>query len=161
MKTADAQAGLHAAAGKIVDELVQAWAAGDAAAFARPFAADARFVAFDGSVLQGPAEIARFHQQPFSTHLAGTRLQAVIDDVRTPSPGVVVLSSHGGIWRGEPDRAELTGHSVQSYVMLDTNGRLEIVSFQNTRERAITGAEAAQVWREFDQAWAKLLGSRS
>jgi uncharacterized protein (TIGR02246 family) len=144
---------LEATARDVVDELVRAWAAGDGAAFARPFADHAHFVAFDGTVLRGPDEIGRFHQQAFSTHLAGTRLQVHLEEVRTLAPGIAVVLTRGGIQRDGKSRGALMGHSIQTYVMTERDGRARIESFQNTRDRPITGPRQAQVWRDFDQAW--------
>ncbi|QYE33771.1 SgcJ/EcaC family oxidoreductase [Polymorphobacter sp. PAMC 29334] len=47
---------------KLFGELTDAWQAGDADWFAATFADDARFIAFDGTVLPGPKEIAEARQ---------------------------------------------------------------------------------------------------
>jgi uncharacterized protein (TIGR02246 family) len=56
--------------GRVID----AWGAGDAEAFAAPFRDDAVFVAFDGSVLVGRAQIAAAHRELFERWLKGSRL---------------------------------------------------------------------------------------
>jgi uncharacterized protein (TIGR02246 family) len=43
--------------------MIDAWNAGDAAAFAAPCTDDADFVAFEGTRLKGRREITSFHQQ--------------------------------------------------------------------------------------------------
>lgn len=143
-------------ASALVDALVQAWAAGDGSAFGRPFADRARFVAFDGTVLQGPAEIGRFHQQAFSTHLTGTRLEVAVDEVRELAPGVAAVFSHGGIRRDGESRGALIGPSIQTFVFRQADGGAQIECFQNTRDRPIAGPREAQVWRDFDLAWSRL-----
>jgi uncharacterized protein (TIGR02246 family) len=42
----------------LLEEIKRAWAASDAELLARPFSADANFVAFDGTRLKGRAAIA-------------------------------------------------------------------------------------------------------
>ncbi len=51
----------------IHQRMIDAWNAGDAAAFAAPFTDEANFVAFEGTHLKGRREIASFHQQIFDT----------------------------------------------------------------------------------------------
>jgi len=150
----DAEA--RALASNMVDELAQAWAAGDGAAFARPFAERAHFIAFDGTVLKGPAEIGSFHQQAFSTHLAGTRLGVRLDEVRLLAPGIAIVFTHGGIERKGESQGALIGHSVQTFVISQLDRHPVIESFQNTRDRPIRGPRQAQVWRDFDEAWNRL-----
>jgi uncharacterized protein (TIGR02246 family) len=53
--------------------MIDAWNAGDAAAFAAPFTEDAEFVAFEGMRLKGRREIAAFHQQIFDTVVKGNK----------------------------------------------------------------------------------------
>ena len=85
----DTAGGAKAAAPAGIDALLegmrQAWRAGDAAAFAAFHAADARFVAFDGSVLTGPDAIAAFHARPFATVLADSEVR--FDEMTTRSLG--------------------------------------------------------------------------
>ena len=50
---------------RILQELKAGWSAGSGAQFTAPFAPQARFVAFDGTTLTGPSEIANFHQRAF------------------------------------------------------------------------------------------------
>ena len=51
----------------IHQRMIDAWNAGDAAAFAAPFTDEADFVAFEGTHLKGRREIALFHQRIFDT----------------------------------------------------------------------------------------------
>jgi len=150
----------QAAASALLDELIQAWARGDGLAFGRPFAERCRFVAFDGTILQGPEEIARFHQQAFNTHVAGTRLQLHIDEIRALGPSAVLVLARGGIERDWVRQGALIGDSIQTFVITHSQGRAQIEAFQNTRWRPISGPAEAQVWRDFDQAWFGLPGSR-
>jgi hypothetical protein len=58
------------------------------------------------------------------------------------APGIAVVFTHGGIQREGKSQGALIGHSVQTYVMSKPEGRPQIESFQNTRDRPITGPRA-------------------
>ncbi len=141
---------------EVIDDLVRAWAEGEGSAFARPFTDEGWFVAFDGTLLRGRAEIGAFHQEAFTTHLSGTRLQVDVEEVRLLAARLIVVLTRGGIRRDGESQGELIGASVQTYVMRELDGRFLIESFQNTRDRPIKGPKAAQVWSDFDRAWNQL-----
>jgi uncharacterized protein (TIGR02246 family) len=44
----------------LLEKMTEGWRRGSGALFAQPFSKDARFVAFDGSIHDGPDEIAAF-----------------------------------------------------------------------------------------------------
>jgi hypothetical protein len=73
---------------RIIEEFQGGWLAGSEAQFAAAFAPQARFVAFDGTTLTGPSEIANFHQRAFDSHLQGTALDVHIEEIRLVAPGV-------------------------------------------------------------------------
>ena len=139
----------------LLDGLEDAWRDGNADGFARHFCDDARFVAFDGSVLTGPEEIANYHRAPFATHLAGTELQLGKLKIR-PIGGAVCVASEGGIVRGGRTEGELIGRSTQTFLLERVNGGLRIAVFQNTRVRPIDGPAAAEAWKKFDESWSRL-----
>ena len=109
-------------------------------------ALDLRVGIHTGPVISGVAIAVsasiRLHQQAFSTHLAGTRLRVHLDEVHILAPGIAVVFTHGGIQREGKSQGALIGHSVQTYVMSKPEGRPQIESFQNTRDRPITGPRA-------------------
>jgi uncharacterized protein (TIGR02246 family) len=140
----------------ILAELTRAWSVGNGSAFARPFQSDAIFVAFDGTVLRGAAAIGQFHQRAFSSHLAGTQLQVEIEERRELAPGLTLVLTRGGIRRNNETHGDLIGPSIQTLLIRDADDQLRIETFQNTRDRPITGPNEAQVWREFDQAWTRI-----
>ena len=73
---------------RILEELKAGWSAGSGSQFAAPFAPQARFVAFDGTTLTGPTEIANFHQRVFDNYLQATALDIHIEETRLVAPGV-------------------------------------------------------------------------
>jgi uncharacterized protein (TIGR02246 family) len=158
-----AYGGEEAAASSIEEEIANlfanmqaGWRDGDAERFAAVFADNSRFVALDGAVLTGPKEIAAYHAPPFATYLAGTELQFGPLDVKTAADRVYVVASEGGIVRGPQIEGGLIGRSAQTFVVKRQEGGLRILAFQNTRVRLIDGSAAAEVWKRFDEDWAKL-----
>ena len=142
--------------------MLDAWGAGDGEAFAAPFSEDAVFVAFDGSVLRGRAQIAASHQELFDRWLKGTRLVEERTEVRFVDTGVAIVHALGGtVMRGKseptPER-----DSIQTLVAVrDAAGGWSFVSFQNTRIRPIgAGAVSALLWLVPDRLW-RLLFRRS
>jgi uncharacterized protein (TIGR02246 family) len=77
----------------IHQRMIDAWNAGDAAAFAGPFTDDADFVGFEGTRLKGRRGIAAFHQQMFDTVVKGTSLQGEVKFVRSLSAVAAVMHS--------------------------------------------------------------------
>jgi uncharacterized protein (TIGR02246 family) len=137
----------------ILQELQAGWLAGSGAKFAAAFAPQARFVAFDGTTLTGPSEIANFHQRAFDSHLQRTALDIHIEEIRLVSPGLWLAWTKGGIAKTNGSVAERTGESVQLFVFKEQVGLMAIEAFQNTRLRPVTDAHSAEVWRQFDQLW--------
>ena len=138
---------------RILQELQAGWLAGSAAQFAAAFAPQARFVAFDGTTLTGPSEIANFHQRAFDSQLQGTALDVHIEEIRLVTPGVWLVWTKGGITTAKGSVVGRTGESVQLFVFKEQGGLVAIEAFQNTRLRPVTDSQSAEVWRQFDQLW--------
>ena len=139
---------------RILQELRAGWLAGSGAQFAAAFAPQARFVAFDGTTLTGPREIASFHQRAFDSHLQGTALDVHIEEIRLVAPGVwLAWTKGGGTIKVNGSVVERRGESVQLFVFREQAGLVAIEAFQNTRLRPVTDAHSAEVWRQFDQLW--------
>jgi uncharacterized protein (TIGR02246 family) len=73
--------------------MIDAWNAGDGAAFAAPFTDAADFVVWEGTHLKGRQEIAVFTQQIFDTVVKGSRLEGEVRFVRFLSPVLAVMHS--------------------------------------------------------------------
>jgi uncharacterized protein (TIGR02246 family) len=138
---------------RILEELQAGWSVGSGAHFGAAFAPQARFVAFDGTTLTGPSEIANFHQRAFDSHLQGTALNFHIEEIRLVAPGVWLAWTKGGITQANGSAVERTGESVQLFVFREHAGLIAIEAFQNTRLRPVTDSHSAEVWRQFDQLW--------
>jgi uncharacterized protein (TIGR02246 family) len=134
--------------------VLDAWDAGDGEAFAAPFADDAVFVGFDGSVMRGREQIASVHQELFDRWLKGSRLVEERTEVRFVAPEVAIVSAIGGtVMRGKTEPAP-ERDSIQTLVAVREEGRWSFTSFQNTRIRPIgAGPASALLWLVPDKLW--------
>ncbi|WP_435582456.1 SgcJ/EcaC family oxidoreductase [Amycolatopsis thermoflava] len=71
-----------AAVAAVLDSLAEAWARGDADAYAAHFTEDATYITFVGTRYQGRQDIADSHRALFAKFLKGTRLAHEMVDVR-------------------------------------------------------------------------------
>ena len=117
--------------------MLEAWGAGDGAAFATPFSDDALFIGFDGSVMRGREQIAATHQEVFDRWMKDKRLTEERTEVSFVDPDVAIVHALGGtVMRG---RSEPTPErdSIQTLVAVRDASGWSFVSFQNTRLRPI------------------------
>ncbi|MEV0762627.1 SgcJ/EcaC family oxidoreductase [Nocardia sp. NPDC050435] len=113
---------------------MDAWAAGDGAAFAATFTADADFVSVIGEFVRGRAELATVMQEGFDGFMKGTRMaEPDTTTLRFPLPDVAVLVTVGDrpMPPGEP--APPDARSVQTRVAVRAEGNWLFTTFQNTR----------------------------
>ena len=133
-----------------LNKMTEGWRRGSGAKFAQPFSRDARFVAFDGSIHNGPDEIAAFHQKAFDTVLKGTSLDSTVAEMKQIDQMIWLVLATG--WhrpRNAPD-AKRTAESVNIFVCKIDDEKAEIVAFQNTRARPIADQPSAASRRAFD-----------
>ncbi|WP_165310870.1 SgcJ/EcaC family oxidoreductase [Microbacterium protaetiae] len=122
----------------LIEKLRDAWAAGDAAAYAALHEDDARYVAFDGTVMRGRAEIAAGHAPLFAGIMRGSRLAAVEQDVHAIDDDTVLVVQRAGIimrWqsgRSTPSRKRLSTNTTLAH---RRDGEWRVSAFQNTRYR--------------------------
>ncbi|HEY1011327.1 MAG TPA: SgcJ/EcaC family oxidoreductase [Herpetosiphonaceae bacterium] len=119
----------------LLDRLAEAWAAGDAEAYASHFTPDAEYVVFDGSRHSGRQAIADCHRPLFERFLKGSRLASVDSSIRFLGPDVAAVHSRGAVLKagqGQPTRRRL---SVQTTIVVRQAGDWAIAAFQNTRYR--------------------------
>jgi uncharacterized protein (TIGR02246 family) len=154
VRSADEQA-LHG----LLEQLLDGWNQEDADKFASPFAEDGSFVAFDGTRLDGRAQIAEFHRPLFKTHLKGMRLSGFVDQCRFVAPDVAILQSLGSTALRAHEAPAAHRDSVQTLVCLKQRGKWAIAAFQNTRLRPIGPGRSFLAWVIADVAW-RWLGVR-
>jgi uncharacterized protein (TIGR02246 family) len=136
-----------------LDTMVAGWQQGNGKLFAQPFSTEARFVAFDGSIHQGPDDIAAFHQRAFDTVLKGTCLDLEVSEMKQIDQKIWLVFSTG--WHkpnGAPDEKRVA-KSINLFVYQADEEKAEVLAFQNTRARPITDQASAEIWRAFDSAW--------
>jgi uncharacterized protein (TIGR02246 family) len=138
---------------ELLDQLANSWSAGSGREFGASFTDDAHFVAFDGTVLEGTAAIAQYHQAAFDRYLQNTKLVVSVDGTRAIDESALLVFASGGIQSKSGDAVILTGESLQTMVVRLQDGKARVLAFQNTRRRPITDGDSASVWREFDRLW--------
>ena len=117
----------------IHQRMIDAWNAGDAAAFAAPFTDEANFVAFEGTHLKGRREIASFHQRVFDTVVKGTRLQGEVKFVHFLSAVVAVMHSVVRVTLRGQTEASPSRDSMQLTVVAKRNGERRSEGLMNAR----------------------------
>lgn len=124
----------HADFDALHDELLAAWANGDAERYADCFTADASYVAFDGDTFLGRDAIAKSHAPLFAKWLEGSRLIQETLTVRKTGD-VFVAQGMGAVLPKGKTRVSDSRRSTQTYVAVNTPDGLRFTAFQNTRYR--------------------------
>ena len=122
---------LSPAALAVYRQLLEAWNRRDAAAFAAVFIEDGSCVGFDGSMMNGRAEIASTLRGIFDHHPTA-RYVAKVREIRALAPAVVLVRSVVGMV--PPDKEELNPavNAVQSLVVVGQEPDMKIALLQNT-----------------------------
>src|SRR5215213_2117610 len=117
--------------GALYQQLLDGWNQRDAAAYAALFAEDASVVGFDGSQMNGRAEIATEIGRIFADHPT-SRYIGKIREVRLLAPDVALLRAVVGMV--PPGQSDLNPdvNAIQSLVATRNDGRWLIALFQNT-----------------------------
>ncbi len=114
-------------------EMVEAWNAGDAAAFISSFADDADFVAFEGTHLKGREEMISFHREIFATVVRGSRIAGDVTFVRFVNAREAVMHSRIS-YAPDAGSAELDSRaSMQLTVVSKREGKWRIEALMNAR----------------------------
>lgn len=115
----------------LYQQLLEAWNARDAAAFAALFADDGSVVGFDGSQMNGRAEIGSALEGIFRSHPTASYV-AKVREIRSLGADVTVVRSVVGMV--PPGKAELNPavNAVQSVVLAGRGADLRIALLHNT-----------------------------
>lgn len=113
----------------LLDKINDAWARGDAAAYASYHTTDADLIDFRGSHAVGRQEIVDLLQPAFDGVLKDTTVQARIVDLRFLSSDVAIFHTEGRI-------APTGADSIQTFVAAKSPDGWLIAAFQNTRVQA-------------------------
>jgi uncharacterized protein (TIGR02246 family) len=111
--------------------LLAAWNQRDASAYAGLFAKDGYVVGFDGSQMEGQAQIARDLGGIFADH-ATARYVATVEGVQFLAPQVAVLRSRAGMVLPGQSDINPAANALQTLIAVKTDGEWSIAVFQNT-----------------------------
>jgi len=138
-----AQSREQADIGALYQQLLDGWNQRNAAAYAALFAEDASVVGFDGSQMNGRAEIMSQIGQIFADHPT-SRYVGKIREVRLLTADAAILRAVVGMV--PPGQSDLKPdvNAIQSLVAARQNGQWLIALFQNTPARFDGRPELAQ-----------------
>jgi uncharacterized protein (TIGR02246 family) len=111
--------------------LLDAWNQRDASAYARLFAEDGYVVGFDGSQMEGQAQIAGDLGGIFADHVTATYV-AKVEGVRFLAPQVAVLRARAGMVLPGQSDINPAANALQTLTAVETDGEWRIAVFQNT-----------------------------
>src|SRR5215469_14437728 len=118
---------------RLYHQLLESWNRRDAEAFAAEFDAEAHVVGFDGSPMDGRAEIESSTRQIFSDHITAAYLGKV-RGVRFLVPEVAVLRAVAGMVPPGQSDINPAVNAIQTLVAVrqQEDGRWRVALFQNT-----------------------------
>ena len=133
----EAHRGDQAAFDQLRRQQEDAWARGDAAAWAATFTADGDMVTFNGDHLHGRTHMTERMQHYFDAYLADTRLLMLTEQVRYLEPDTAIIVRTGCVLWDDQTTCTDEALSVNTNVLVKRHGRWLQASFQNTRVRPI------------------------
>ncbi|MCE7981507.1 MAG: SgcJ/EcaC family oxidoreductase [Caldilinea sp. CFX5] len=144
----------------LFQQLMAAWAAGDADAYGALFTEDADYIAFDGVNAKGRAAIVASHKPLFERFLKGSYLTGDLVSLRKLAPNVILAHAVGSIvdpGRSTPKPERL---SSQTLIAVQEQDEWRFRAFHNTRVRPIArGLGGLAAWVLADLFW-RLLGPK-
>lgn len=112
-------------------QLLDAWNRRDADGFAAVFTEDGSAVGFDGSLMNGRAEIASTLRAIFDHHPTASYV-AKVREVRAVAPTVVLVRSVVGMVPPDKDELNPAVNAIQSLVIVEKGADVKIALLQNT-----------------------------
>ena len=111
-------------------QMLDGWNTHDSAAMAAPFAEDANVIGFDGSQMNGRADIETTMTSIFADHVTAAYV-AIVREVRFISPDAAILRAVVGMI--PPGQTDLNAaNAIQSLVAAKVDDVWKIALFQNT-----------------------------
>lgn len=120
-----------AGVGALQQRVVEAWAAGDATAFADVFTDDGTMI-LPGQYRNGRAEIEQFMAQAFSGPYRGTKVTGNPIEFKVLDQGAVVLVSLGGIIAAGASELSESAKIRASWVATKRDGQWKLALYQNS-----------------------------
>ena len=116
-------------------QVSDAWNKGDGQGVADTFTENGVLVSSDGTYCDGRAEIDRYLDRLFATHLRGSRFVAKVISVRFLGPDVALMRLEGDFWMAGATEPAAERRAVHSLVAVRDAGRWRVTLFQATRMR--------------------------
>lgn len=116
---------------ELYERLLDSWNLRNAGQFAALFANNGNVIGFDGSLMNGQAEIASTLRQIFADHMTAAYV-AKIRELRFLAPEVAILRAVAGML--PPGQSDLNPavNAIQTLVAVKLDGEWRIALFQNT-----------------------------
>lgn len=127
----------------LIGRMNQAWADGDAVAYAAAFTVDADYVTWFGARTKGRAAIEASHEPLFAKYMKGTRLDGEITGLRFLTPDVAVVHGRGAVVKGRKRRNRFNT-KVNVMVVVRQDGEWAIAAFHNTKYSPVFNALVAK-----------------
>lgn len=127
--------------------LLEGWNRRNADDYATLFAEDGNLVGFDGSTIDGRAEIASHIRQIFADHPTATYVWK-IREVRLLAPGVALLRAVAGMISPGQSDINPAVNTIQTLVAVKSARKWHIAHFQNTPAQFHGRPELAQALTE-------------
>ncbi|MEZ0364659.1 SgcJ/EcaC family oxidoreductase [Mycobacterium sp. pUA109] len=118
----------------LINRQVKGWAAGDSAAYASVFTANADYVTFLGAHHQGRDAIAASYAPLFKRFLKGSRLDVEVTQLRFLTPDVAVIHAKAAVVKG---KRRPRNYRVNTTVAVRTEDGWRFSSSQNTTHRRL------------------------
>ena len=115
----------------LYEELIDSWNKRDAAKMGSLFAKDGNVIGFDGSQMNGRAEIESTLGQIFKDHPTAPFVTKV-REVRFLKPGIAVLRAVAGMVPPGQSDIKPDVNAIQTMVVSKDDGRWRVAVFQNT-----------------------------
>ena len=113
--------------------IIDAWNAGDSAAYEALFSDGADFIVWNGTHLRGRQEIAAFHRQAFDTVVKGSRLEGHVKFVHFLGPELAVMHSVVSVTLSGHMQASPSRDSMQFIVVRKRDGEWLAGGLMNAR----------------------------
>lgn len=116
---------------QVVQNITDAWAAGDGEKYADYFTDDVDYTVWNGHHIRGREENVKGHQEIFDTFYKGTSLKTEIKKIRFLTDAVATVHLQSKMYR-DGKRVEGVPTVVPLMVLKKENGKWRVAVFQNT-----------------------------
>jgi len=115
----------------LYNELLESWNKNDPGKFSKLFMPDGNVIGFDGSQMNGQAEINNELNRIFSNHTVASFI-GIVREVRKIGDNVFVLRAVAGMYPGGSVIINEKVNTIQTLIAQEDQGHLRIAVFQNT-----------------------------